>query len=75
MRTRGWQVPSYPLPPGRENTVIQRVLIRHGTGRDEMALLADDIRRSLKRLAEGGGGAPRTPGFHHTAYGGERRDG
>ncbi|MBW8484414.1 glutamate decarboxylase [Actinomadura parmotrematis] len=65
LRTRGWQVPSYPLPANRERTVIQRVLVRHGIGRDEIALLADDIERSLKRLAPGSTGAPERPGFHH----------
>jgi glutamate decarboxylase len=52
LRLRGWQVPSYPLPADRQDTVIQRVLIRHGIGRDEIELLATDIRRSLV-------------GFHH----------
>ena len=65
LRTRGWQVPAYPLPPARDDTTIQRVLIRHGVGRDEIALLADDIERSLKRLAGGSTGAPQQPGFHH----------
>ncbi len=65
LRTRGWQVPSYPLPPDRADTTIQRVLIRHGVGRDESALLADDLERSLKRLGRGSTGAPRQPGFHH----------
>lgn len=65
LRTRGWQVPSYPLPPARDDTTIQRVLIRHGIGRDEIALLVDDIRRCLDRLSPGTTGAPRRPSFHH----------
>ncbi|MCD0453123.1 glutamate decarboxylase [Actinocorallia sp. API 0066] len=65
LRTRGWQVPSYPLPPDREDTVIQRVLVRHGVGRDEIALLADDIARSVKRMPPDGTHAPHQPGFHH----------
>ncbi|MEV7007794.1 glutamate decarboxylase [Streptosporangium sp. NPDC051022] len=66
LRARGWQVPSYPLPPDRQETVVQRVLIRHGIGRDEMGLLAEDIRRSIDRLGRGGGGGARQqPGFHH----------
>ncbi|WP_308169507.1 pyridoxal-dependent decarboxylase [Acrocarpospora catenulata] len=44
LRIKGWQVPSYPLPADREETVVQRVLIRHGVSRDTAALLADDIR-------------------------------
>ncbi|MER7130768.1 glutamate decarboxylase [Streptosporangium saharense] len=64
LRTRGWQVPSYPLPADRQDTVIQRVLVRHGIGRDEISLLAEDIRRCLDRLGRGGG-AEHRPGFHH----------
>ena len=50
LRARGWQVPSYPLPPARESTVIQRVLVRLGIGRDKIALLLDDLRRSVDHL-------------------------
>ncbi|MFI7531933.1 glutamate decarboxylase [Streptosporangium sp. NPDC049376] len=64
LRARGWQVPSYPLPPDRQETVVQRVLIRHGIGRDEASLLAEDIRRCLDRLHRGGE-AEHRPGFHH----------
>ncbi|GAA2738799.1 glutamate decarboxylase [Actinocorallia aurantiaca] len=66
LRTRGWQVPSYPLPADRQNVTVQRVLVRHGIGEDEISLLADDIERALQRLrASGGTGAPRQPSFHH----------
>ncbi|WTX00288.1 glutamate decarboxylase [Streptomycetaceae bacterium NBC_01309] len=65
LRMRGWQVPSYPLPADREDTVIQRVLIRHGVGRDEIALLADDMRRSLHRLVHGTPADADRAGFHH----------
>ena len=66
LRMRGWQVPAYPLPPERQETVIQRVLIRHGTGADKAALLADDVRRSLQDLTESGAKGPGTRiGFHH----------
>ncbi|POM23089.1 Glutamate decarboxylase alpha [Actinomadura rubteroloni] len=66
LRTRGWQVPSYPLPAGRSSTVVQRVLIRHGISRDEISLLADDIEAVLSKLRAGGGrGGPQEPSFHH----------
>ena len=65
LRTRGWQVPSYPLPANRQDTTVQRVLIRHGVGRDEIALLADDIGAALHRLRGGTTHAPVQPGFHH----------
>ncbi|MER7759772.1 glutamate decarboxylase [Streptomyces sp. NPDC097619] len=66
LRMRGWQVPSYPLPPEREGTVIQRVLIRHGVTRDQMSLLAADLRRAVEVLSAP---APQADadrsGFHH----------
>lgn len=69
LRTRGWQVPSYPLPADRDDTVIQRVLVRHGIGHDKLALLGDDIEREVQRLQEAGeqgtSVAPQEDGFHH----------
>ncbi|WP_442814396.1 glutamate decarboxylase [Streptomyces sp. NBC_01808] len=66
LRLRGWQVPSYPLPPRRQETVIQRVLIRHGISHDKIELLAADVREALDRLKDGAGTpAPQQPGFHH----------
>ncbi|MFI6907162.1 hypothetical protein ACIBKY_38290 [Nonomuraea sp. NPDC050394] len=54
---RGWQVPAYPLPADRQDTIIQRILIRHGIGIgigiDEISLLATDIRHALHRLTAG----------------------
>ncbi len=66
LRMRGWLVPAYPLPPARQDTVIHRILLRHGTGRDEAALLADDIERALAKLSQGRqtGADPRAA-FHH----------
>lgn len=66
LRLRGWQVPAYPLPPRRQETVIQRVLIRHGISHDKIELLAGDVRAALARLKDGAGTpAPHRPGFHH----------
>ncbi|NGO72049.1 glutamate decarboxylase [Streptomyces boncukensis] len=66
LRMRGWQVPAYPLPPDRGETVIQRVLVRHGISRDKADLFAEDLRHCLRRLSGTGpdAGAPRV-GFHH----------
>ncbi|MFJ5551709.1 glutamate decarboxylase [Streptomyces sp. NPDC093225] len=66
LRLRGWQVPAYPLPPARDETVIQRVLIRHGITPDKIALLTDDLDAAVKHLLAGPGRAatPR-PSFHH----------
>ncbi|MGW7192891.1 glutamate decarboxylase, partial [Streptomyces sp. NPDC054838] len=68
LRARGWQVPSYPLPADRGETVIQRVLIRHGVTRDQIALLVADMGRSVEQLKGGPRPAPATEsrsGFHH----------
>ncbi|WP_172388029.1 glutamate decarboxylase [Streptomyces sp. MNP-20] len=65
LRMRGWQVPAYPLPPERQETVIQRVLIRHGISRDAIALLAKDIRTAVDHLTGGPTHAAAQPGFHH----------
>ncbi|MFJ8040438.1 glutamate decarboxylase [Kitasatospora sp. NPDC096147] len=65
LRMRGWQVPSYPLPADRQETVIQRVLVRHGVGRDEIALLARDIRDAVAHLTQGGPADADRSGFRH----------
>jgi glutamate decarboxylase len=50
LRSRGWQVPAYAMPPNREDLVVQRVLIRQGVSRDLVDLLLEDIQRSLELL-------------------------
>ncbi len=47
LRSRGWLVPAYSMPANREDLVVQRVLVRHGTSKDIADMLLDDIRRSL----------------------------
>jgi glutamate decarboxylase len=69
LRTRGWQVPAYTLPPNQEHQVIQRILVRHGVSRDLATMLLEDIGRALEyfekhpvanSLTKGEG-----TGFHH----------
>ena len=50
VRMRGWQIASYPLPPDRQETIVQRVLVRHGVSRDLAALLLSDIKREVEHL-------------------------
>jgi glutamate decarboxylase len=50
LRTRGWQVPAYTMPPNREDLAIQRILVRHGFSRDMADLLLDDYQRALEHL-------------------------
>jgi glutamate decarboxylase len=50
LRMRGWQIASYPLPPNRKETVVQRILVRHGVTHDMATMLLQDIRRALEHL-------------------------
>jgi len=67
VRMRGWQIASYPLPANRQDTVVQRILVRHGVSRDMAELLAGDIRRAIDHFASHP--VPHTaehrPGYHH----------
>ncbi len=47
LRSRGWQVPAYSMPPHREDLVVMRALIRHGFSRDMADLLLADIQRAV----------------------------
>lgn len=47
LRSRGWQVPAYSMPAHREDLVVQRILVRHGTSLDLASLLIDDMKRAL----------------------------
>jgi glutamate decarboxylase len=66
LRLRGWQVPAYPLPPARQDTVVQRIVVRHGVSRDLAALLLNDLRGALGELTRRptAQAEPR-PAFHH----------
>ncbi len=65
VRMRGWQIASYPLPADRQNTVVQRVLVRHGVSRDMISLLVGDIGRALDHFKKHP--VPRT-GEHRVSY-------
>lgn len=47
LRARGWQIASYSLPSNAQDTVIQRILVRHGFTHDLANLLLEDINRSI----------------------------
>lgn len=47
LRTRGWQVPAYSLPPNEQDIVVQRILVRHGVSRDLGSLLLADMRQAI----------------------------
>lgn len=50
LRMHGWQIASYPLPKGREETTVQRILIRHGVSRDLISLLLRDLKNEVEHL-------------------------
>jgi glutamate decarboxylase len=50
LRTRGWLVPAYTLPPHREDLAIQRILVKHGFSRDLADLLLNDYRDAIEHF-------------------------
>ncbi len=47
IRSRGWQIAAYAMPPKREDLVIMRILVRHGVSRDLADLLVEDLKRCI----------------------------
>lgn len=50
MRNRGWQVPSYTLPRGLQDTAVQRIVVRHGFSRDLARALLVDLRECVELM-------------------------
>lgn len=69
LSTRGWQVPAYTLPSNCQDTVIQRIIVRHGVSRDLGALLLEHFRAALEYFASRPAQPPvsgeENSGFHH----------
>jgi|HubBroStandDraft_6_1064221.scaffolds.fasta_scaffold10755_3 glutamate decarboxylase len=70
LRTRGWLVPAYSMPPNCQDIVVQRILVRHGFSRDLASLLLDDLKRSLEHFEAHPVSEPMTEleagGFNHS---------
>jgi glutamate decarboxylase len=47
LRTRGWQVPAYPLTGSVSDISVQRILVRQGVSRDLAGLLLEDMVKSI----------------------------
>lgn len=47
LRMRGWQVPAYSMLPDIQDTVVMRVVLRHGFSVDMATLFLEDVRRCL----------------------------
>jgi glutamate decarboxylase len=68
LRTRGWIVPAYRMPPAIEDMSVLRICVRNGFSRDLATMVLDDLRRSTERLERHGAPTPpdeRHPSFHH----------
>jgi glutamate decarboxylase len=50
LRTSGWLVPAYTLPPELAGQTVQRVLVRHGFSRDLASHLVTDIEGAVSTL-------------------------
>lgn len=47
LRTRGWQIAAYSMPPHREDLVIMRILVRHGVSKDLGSMLVEDMKNAV----------------------------
>lgn len=52
LRTRGWIVPNYALPPGEEDVEILRIVVRESFSQDLVDLVVTDIIWAAETLAE-----------------------
>jgi len=50
IRSRGWQIAAYSMPPHRQDLVVMRILVRHGFSRDLADILLEDLRRAIGRF-------------------------
>jgi len=67
VRMRGWQIASYKLPAGREDTIVQRILIRRGVTRDMAASLLVDLKHGVAHLLKNPvSHSTARPGFHQS---------
>lgn len=60
LRVRGWQVAAYTMPPNIQDTVVMRVLVRHGFSRDMADMLLEDTKRGIDHLLKHPPAAPQT---------------
>ena len=71
LRSRGWQVAAYTMPPNIQDVVVMRCIIRHGFSRDMADLLLEDIERGIAFLLKHKPVVPQTAaeaaGFNHDA--------
>jgi len=70
IRSRGWQIAAYSMPPKRQDLVIMRILVRHGFSRDLADLLVGDLKRCMayfeKNPVTNRGDEKESGGFKHS---------
>jgi len=55
LRSFGWLVPAYTLPPVLDDVAVLRVVVRNGFSRDLAKMLLDNLETVLSRLATSAG--------------------
>ncbi|GMA61325.1 glutamate decarboxylase [Alicyclobacillus fastidiosus] len=69
LRTYGWQVPAYPMPPNMEDVTIMRVVVRNGFSMDLAHLFLMNLKQAVTYLDSLDGPMPhqtkKDNGFHH----------
>ncbi|MFB5192572.1 glutamate decarboxylase [Alicyclobacillus fastidiosus] len=69
LRTYGWQVPAYPMPPDMEDVTIMRVVVRNGFSMDLAHLFLMNLKHAVAYLDSLDGPMPhetkKDNGFHH----------
>lgn len=69
LRTFGWQVPAYPLPPDIEEVTIMRIAVRNGISMDLAQLFLMNLKQAVSYLDSMDGPIPHDTkhnnGFHH----------
>jgi len=60
LRVRGWQVAAYTMLPNIQETVVMRVLVRHGFSRDMADMLLEDTKRGIDYLLKHAPSSPQT---------------
>jgi len=67
LRTRGWQVPAYTMPPDASSVAVLRIVVREGFSRDMADMLIADIIKVTDELYAAPPSQPKVPteAFHH----------
>ncbi len=67
LRTCGWQVPAYTMPPDASTVAVLRIVVREGFSRDMADMLIADIVKVMDELKAAPPLRPKAPteGFHH----------